>query len=64
MFSLVGRRTVGHHVPAGNEVTDAHQRPLIDVGVLVRAGVFDQIVDVDADLARPRFVVIDPDDHA
>ena len=54
----VGRRAVGHHVALGDLVADLHQRTLVDVGVLVRARVLDQVVDVDADFARHGFVVV------
>ena len=59
-FPLVGRRAVGDHVALGDDVADAHQRPLVDVGVLIRAGVFHQVVDVDAHFARHRLLVVDP----
>ena len=39
-------------------------RALVDVGVLVRALVLDQVVDVDADFARHRFLVVDADHDA
>ena len=39
-------------------------RALVDVRVLVRALVLDQVVDVDADLARHRLLVVDADDDA
>ena len=37
---------------------------LVDVRVLVRTLVLDQVVDVDADFARDRFVVVDADHDA
>ena len=36
----------------------------MDVGVLVGTLVLDQVVDVDADLAGHRLVVVDPDHDA
>ena len=44
----VGGRTVGQDVAARDHVTLAHQRTLVDAGVLVRTGVLDQVVDVHA----------------
>ena len=51
----VGRGAVGDHVALGDLVAHLHQRTLVDVGVLVRARVLGQVVDVDADFAGRRF---------
>ena len=48
----------------GDVVADLHQRTLVDVGVLVAALVLDQVVDVDADVARRRLGVVDAHDDA
>ena len=53
-LAQVGRRTVGQHVAARDHVTDVHQRTLVDAGVLVRARVLGQRVDVDAGVVRRR----------
>ena len=58
----VGRRAVGDHVALRDHVAHAHQRSLVDVGVLVAARVLGQVVDVDADVARRRLGVVDADD--
>src|SRR5690606_1592638 len=44
----VGRRSVRQHVAARDLVARLHQRALVDAGVLVRARVLRQVVDVDA----------------
>ena len=48
----IGRGTVGDDLAGLHLIADAHQRPLIDAGVLVRALELAQIVDVDARLRR------------
>src|ERR1019366_9053362 len=55
----VGRGTVGDHVTLGDFLAHVDQRTLVDVGVLVGAGVLDQIVDVHPDVAGDGLVVID-----
>ena len=47
-LAQVGRRTVRQHVAARDLVAGVHQRTLVDAGVLVRARVLRQVVDVDA----------------
>src|SRR5690606_16968546 len=56
-FTHVGGRTVGHDVAARNLVTFAHQRTLVDAGVLVGAGVLGQVVDVDTGFPGFDFVI-------
>ena len=60
-LAQVGRRAVGDHVAARDLVALADDRTLVDVRVLVGTRVLDQVVDVDADLARGRLVVVHPD---
>ena len=48
----IGRRTVGDDLARLHLIAHAHQRPLVDAGVLVRALELAQIVDVDARLRR------------
>src|SRR4029453_13718744 len=60
----VGRGAVGDDVLGVDLVAALDDRALVDVRVLVRALVLDQVVDVDADLARHRFLVVDADDDA
>ncbi len=60
-FAEVGGGAVGHHVALGDQVAHLHHRTLVDVGVLVRTGVLDHVVDVDTNFARQGFVVVDPD---
>ena len=49
---------VGNHIAARNHVAHLDQRTLVDVGVLVGTGVFDQVVNIHADFAGSGFVVI------
>ena len=60
----VGRGAVGDDVLGLDLVAALDDRALVDVRVLVRALVLDQVVDVDADLARHRLLVVDADDDA
>src|SRR5690606_15471060 len=60
----VGGRAVGHDVAAGNHVTLAYQRTLVDAGVLVGAGVLGQVVDVDTGFASLDLGVVDADHDA
>src|SRR5690625_5868023 len=43
--------TIGQNVAASDNITDVNDRPLVDAGVLVGAGVLDQVIDVDTGLA-------------
>ena len=38
--------------PAGDDITGLHQGPLVDASILIGAGVFGEVVDVDTRLAR------------
>ena len=46
----IRRRSIRQHVAARDVITGVHQRTLVDAGVLVRARVLGQAVDVDARL--------------
>src|SRR5690606_18806899 len=54
----VHRGTVGQDVATRDFLAVAHQRTLRDAGVLVGAGVLDQVVDIHACLTGLRFFVI------
>ena len=56
-FTHVGGRTVGHDIATLDHITLVHQRTLVDAGVLVRAGVFGQVVDVDTGFTGFNFVI-------
>ena len=60
-FTHVSRRAIRHHVTAGNDVANFNQRTLVDVGVLVRTGVFGQVVDVHTDFACQCFRIMHAD---
>src|SRR5690606_30414190 len=51
-FTEVGGRTVCQHVAALNWLTQRYARHLVDTGVLVRTGVFGQVINVDTSFAR------------
>ena len=51
-FAEIGRGTVGDDVGLLDLIAHLHQRTLVDAGVLVRALVFHQPVDIDARLGR------------
>ena len=57
-FAHVGGRPVGQHIATRHHFAHLHQWSLINAGVLVGAGVFGQVVDVYARLARLGFGVI------
>src|SRR5690606_13068684 len=59
-----GGRTLGQHVVRRNSVTDLHQRPLVDAGVLVGPGVLDQRIDVDTGVVLADLVLVDLDHDA
>src|SRR5690625_5493844 len=50
--------TIGQNVAASDNITDINDRPLVDAGVLVGAGVLDQVIDVDTGLASGNFIII------
>src|SRR5574343_372522 len=60
-FAQIGRCTIGHHITLGQLVADTDDRTLVDVGVLVRTGVLDQVVDIDTDFTGQCFVIVDTD---
>src|SRR6185369_5465088 len=60
----VGGRAVGDDVAGEDAVAVDDDRPLIDAGVLVRALVLDQVVDVDARIAAVGVRLVDLDDDA
>src|SRR5690554_7769403 len=46
------RRTICQHVATGNDITLTHDRTLVDTGVLVRAGVLGEVVDIHTSIDR------------
>src|SRR5690606_34894806 len=54
----IHRRTIGHDVATLNLITGFHQRTLVNTGVLVRTGVFGQVVDVHTGFTGHGFIVI------
>ena len=60
-FTEVGGRTVCQHVAALNRFIQRHARHLVDAGVLVRTGVFGQVIDVDTCFARVHLVFVNFD---
>ena len=57
-FTEVGRCAVSNHVQLGNFVAAFDDRALVDVGVLVGALVFDEVVDVYTDFTGLGFCII------
>ena len=55
-IAKIGRRAVRDDVAPLDPVAHAHQRPLVDAGVLVRALELAQIVDIDARFRRIGFI--------
>jgi hypothetical protein len=59
-FAQIGRRTVRQHVAALDRIAGIHQRTLIDAGVLVRARVLGERIDIHAGLAGRGLIVVHP----
>ena len=57
-FTQVNGRTVSHDVAAFNAVTGFYQWTLVNTGVLVRTGVFGQVIDVDTGFTSDGFVIV------
>ncbi len=62
-FAQVSRRTIGQYVATRNVITTLDDRTLVDVGVLVRTRVLDQVVDVHTHFTGLVLVVIDANHH-
>ena len=62
-FAALGARPVGQHLALTDAVAHAHQRLLVDAGVLVRALELDERVDVGADFAAEHAGVVGLDAH-
>src|SRR5690606_16230112 len=60
-LAQVAGGAIGQHVAPRHDITARHDGALVDVGVLVGAGVLFQVVDVDPDLASDVFFVVDAD---
>src|SRR5690554_2378631 len=52
------RRTICQHVATGNDITLTHDRTLVDTGVLVRAGVLGEVVDIHTSITGFGFFVV------
>ena len=57
----VGRWTICQHVTALDWFTQGHARHLVNTGVLVRTGVFGQVINVDTRFARIHLVFVNFD---
>ena len=57
-LAQINRRTVSQDVTANYIVTFANNWALVNTGVLVRTGVFSQVVNINRWLARLNFVVV------
>ena len=60
----VGGRAISHDVATLNPITFANQRTLVDAGVLVRACVLGQVVDVDTGFTGFNFVICNTNNDA
>src|SRR5690606_34701930 len=54
----IGGRAVGDDVSTRHQITLGNQRTLVDIGVLVGTGVFDQVVDINPDFTGRILIVI------
>ena len=57
-FAQVCRCAISQYVASCNTITTAHDRALVDVRVLVRACVLDQVVDINANFTCDVFFVV------
>ena len=57
-LAQIRRGAIRQHVAALDRIAGIDQRPLIDAGVLVRARVLGERIDVDARFAGRRFIII------
>ena len=57
-FAEVGRCAVSNHVQLGDFVATLDDRALVDIGVLVGALVFDEVVDVHTDFTGLGFCIV------
>ena len=62
-FAQVGRCAIGDDIAARNLVTHLDDGTLVDIGILVRARVFNQVINIHADFTRRGFIIIDLDDN-
>ena len=62
-LTQIHRRTISHHVATLNRITSAYQRTLVNAGVLVRAGVLSQVVDIYTCFTGNRFFVVNFYNH-
>ena len=60
-FTEVGGRTVCQHITTFNRLAQRYARHLVDTGVLVRTGVFGQVINVDTCFARIHLVFVNFD---
>ena len=60
-FTEVGGRAICQHVAALNRLTQRNTWHLVDAGVLVRTGIFGQVVNVDTGFASVHFVFVNFD---
>ena len=60
----INRRTVSKNVTAGYRITVFDQRLLGDAGILIRAGVLSQVIDINTCLTRVRFIVVDANNNS
>src|SRR5690554_700817 len=63
-FAHVGGWSIRHDVATLNYVPLLHQRTLVDAGVLVGAGVFDQVVDINPGLTSLNLVIMHAHNNA
>ena len=59
-FAHIGGGAIGQHIASGDLIAGPDQRLLVDAGILIGAGIFGQVIYIDARLARHDLGVIDP----
>src|SRR5690606_41761052 len=57
-LTQIHRRTIRQHVAAGNHITLTYDRTLVDTGVLVRAGVLGEVIDIHTCITGFGFFVV------
>ena len=63
-LTQVRGRSVRQHIVSGDAIARSDQGTLVNAGILVRARVLGQVIDIDAWLGRARFLIVDAHDDA
>ena len=57
-FTHVCRRSVGQHIMFGDNISRFYQWPLVDTGILVGTGIFNEVIDINTGLTGIDFFLV------